>query len=344
MKMGILIITGTFPPEKCGVGDFTYNLLNTKAANEWELFYDKNWSIKTLSNKIQKINQSGIGIINLQYPSMGFGYSIVPHLLCIYFSLFSNKRFTVTFHEFSRLGKKSKIASILFLFFSWKIIFTNQYEREAAIRYLFSVKYKSSVIKIHSNIKPVKSPPLIPNRKLDLGYFGFISPLKGLEDFLFTAKELLSMNSEYKIYIMGQTQPEYELYYTKIINIASNYNITLYLNKPEDFVSKTLSDTKICYLPYPDGISERRGSFLAVILNLCLVHTTKGKFTTRAHESFCTFSEKNNAASIINTILNQSPEYYIQNQNKIRYFIKNEIPQSWEDVALQYSNTLSAFK
>jgi glycosyltransferase involved in cell wall biosynthesis len=334
----VAIITGTYPPEKCGVGDFTFNMLQTAEARDWELFYFKNWKLSTLIDKISKTNKSKSKIINMQYPSMGYGYSIVPHLLCFYFSVFSTKKFTITFHEFSRLGKKSKAASLVFLIFSWKVIFTNEYERQTAIKQFDFIKNKSYVIKIYSNINPAKLLPEINERKYDIGYFGFISPLKGLEDFIFVSKKILLKNPDYQIFIMGQTQPEYEIYYTNIIEEAKKNNITLFLNQPENFVSLTLSNTKLCYLPYPDGISERRGSFLAVVLNLCLIHTTKGIFTTKAHKNFCTFSESKYAASDIEKLLHETPEFYKEYQKKIKNFIANEIPKSWEDVALQYNN------
>jgi glycosyltransferase involved in cell wall biosynthesis len=344
MKNRISVITGTYPPEKCGVGDFTFKLLQTSEAKNWDLLYFKNWKLSTLFDKIRKIKKSGSEIINIQYPSMGYGYSILPHFLCFYFSVFSNKKFTITFHEFSRLGVKSRIAAYVFLLFSWKIIFTNEYERLSAIKHFPLMKNKSYIIKIFSNITAASILPEIQERKFDVGYFGFISPLKGLEDFILVSKELLLKNPDFKIYIMGQTQPEYESYYKNIINEAKLSNITLFLNQSENFVSNTLSNTKLCYLPYPDGISERRGSFLAAVINLCMVHTTKGQFTTKAHENFCTFSVKESAAIEIEKLLFKNPDFFRECQRKIISFIKNEIPSSWEDVAIQYNKILDSQK
>jgi len=339
MNTKISIITGTYPPEKCGVGDYTFNLIQTVGAKNWKLLYYTDWTLKTLFEKIYQIKNSEGDVINIQYPCMGYGYSIVPHLLCLYFSLFSKKQFSITIHEFIRMGRKSKIASMIFLIFAQKIIFTNEFEREAAIKKLFFVKNKSTVLKIYSNIKQSSTFHEIPVRKYDIGYFGLISPLKGIEDFLLVIKQLLVENSNYQVYIMGQTQPEYESYYSSIINNAKEIGITLFLNEDQNFVTGILSDTKLCYLPYPDGVSERRGSFLAAVLNYCIILTTKGIFTTKAHQSFCSFSDKTHAAKTIVDILNQkNTEYYKNCQNQMKLFIDKEIPKSWEQVAEQYNS------
>jgi len=338
MNTKISIITGTYPPEKCGVGDYTYNLMQTEEAKDWKLYYYTDWSYKTLLKKIKQLKNSEEDILNIQYPSMGYGYSLVPHFLCLYFSLFSRKKFTVTIHEFIRMGRKSKMASMIFLIFAQRLIFTNAFEREAAIQKISFVKKKSSVLKIYSNIKQSPVLPEISNRKYDIGYFGLISPLKGIEDFLSVIKQILVNYPDYRIYLMGQTQPEYEGFYDKILNEAKEIGITLFLNEDQNFVTETLSNTKLCYLPYPDGVSERRGSFLAVVLNYCLIVTTEGVFTTKAHHAFCNFSDKSKAAdTIIELLQNKTPEFYKNSQQQQKLFINKEIPKSWEDVAKQYN-------
>lgn len=60
----------------------------------------------------------------------------MPHLLCIYFSLFTNKRFMITLHEFMRMSITYRLAAFLFLLFANKIIFTTQVEKDYAMRLL----------------------------------------------------------------------------------------------------------------------------------------------------------------------------------------------------------------
>ena len=47
------------------------------------------------------------------------------------------------------------------------------------------------------------------------------------------------------------------------------------VDQDEDVVSDLLSNIKIVYLPFPDGISSRRGTLLASIQNGCTVVSKK---------------------------------------------------------------------
>ena len=56
----MLIITGTYPPRKCGVGDYCQNLLSTQQAKDWNLYTDNNWSISTFFQKIKSIRNTNM--------------------------------------------------------------------------------------------------------------------------------------------------------------------------------------------------------------------------------------------------------------------------------------------
>lgn len=126
--MTSLLITGSYPPDICGVGDYVYNVFNNADHSKWKLYYSKSWDISTFISKIREINNSGCKCIYMQYPTHGYGWSIVPQLLCLYFSLFTKKKFIVILHEFSQRKLKAKIATALFMFAD-RIIFTNKFSR-----------------------------------------------------------------------------------------------------------------------------------------------------------------------------------------------------------------------
>ena len=67
---------------------------------------------------------------------------------------------------------------------------------------------------------------------------------------------------------MGETWPELQEYTTKIRKMADEAGIVMMEGRSDSEVADILADTKIAYLPYPDGLSERRGSFLAFVRNL----------------------------------------------------------------------------
>jgi glycosyltransferase involved in cell wall biosynthesis len=337
----ILVVTGTYPPERCGAGDYTFNLFQAEEAKDWLLFYNKDWSLGTFSQKVKDIKSFNPDIINIQYPTMGYGMSVLPHLLSLYFRLFSRKKTVITLHENSQLGWKAKLASYIFLVFANKLIFTNRFELDYARKHYPFAGKKSTVIKIFSNICAASELPPTGKREYDLGYFGYIRLKKGLEEFIPAVQELKKENPSLKVYIMGQIQPEYQDYYNSIIGTSDEKDsIELLLNKDADEVASILANTKLMYLPFPDGVSERRGSFLAAIKNLCLILTTKGIFTTEAHDDICYYTNKDEAKNKITEILSLPANEQIEKQNKISDFLKKEIPQSWSEVAKSYNQFL----
>lgn len=338
----MIILTGTYPPEKCGVGDYSYQLLHTTVAkeNKWQVYHARKNSIGKFFATIKEINAMGDDSINLQYPSMGFLNSLMPHLFCLYFRIFSKKKISVTIHEYTQLGWKGKFCTYIFLIFAHKLIFTNEFERHAAIRSWYKTAPKSTVIKIYSNIIAQDNLKKIENRQYDIGYFGYIRPEKGLEDYVQVLGDLKKQDPSLKAYIMGQTQPLYQAYSDAILKQATDNGIELIVNQENATVTNILSETKIAYLPFPDGISERRGSALACIKNLSLIVTTTGIFATQAHKDMLELVTVDVAADTIRRLLSLPKEDLDAKQQKVRQFIETEMPKSWDDVAQQYKQFL----
>ena len=336
----MLIITGTYPPRKCGVGDYCQNLLSTSSAEKWKLYTDDNWNVSSLFKKTKELKKIDFSTANIQYPTVGYSTSLLPHLLATYITKILKRKLIVTIHEYSQLGWKGQLAASIFFKFANIVVFTTEFERQFAIKKHPYLENKSTIIKIYSNIEISENQPNFNNRTYDMGYFGYIRPDKGLEEYIETAKKIQANNPNFKAYIMGQTQDEYSFYHQPLLKSLINSNITLLLNKSSKEVSNILAQTKIAYLPYPDGLTERRGSFLAALLHHCIIVTTKGNFTTPAQLSTFNFVINKNSHTIINNILN-STQTEIDNQTiKIDEYIASQIPSSWEDVAKEYKKLL----
>lgn len=337
----LLIITGTYPPEVCGVGDYTYNLMQTKIAEDWKLYTSDNWRIGNFFKKLIEINNFDIENINLQYPTLGYNGSLLPHLLCIYYSVFTKKKFSVTIHEYTQSTVKAKLATLIFFIFSEKIIFTNSFELRQAAKILPSLRKRSRIIKIYSNIESANNVKTIEDRQFDLVYFGLVRPQKGLESFVSILKDIKDVNPTIRIILVGKTLPEFKKYSEELINQAKPYLSEIYFNKNEIEVANILANTKIAYLPFPDGISERRGSALAVLKNGGLIVTTQGKFTIKDFDSCCFYVDNSKeAVAKIQNLLASTNEFYYEKQKDITMFLKNSLPESWENVTIKYNDFL----
>ncbi|MGO4878447.1 hypothetical protein ACEN2P_17725 [Pedobacter psychrotolerans] len=275
-KMKLLMICGSYPPEHCGVGDYTKQLVENlrKLDIDVETLVNINWSLPAYFKIVKRIKSFKADVIHIQYPSMNFGYSIVPQLLCLRFNTF------VTIHEVSQSRIPRKI-SLLPFSFAKKCVFTNTFELKA-FKKLFPWinKSKLSVIPIGSAIKMGIDLDINQKDKTNIVSFGLIRPDKGLEDVVVLAQLLKENNLQFKVTIVGQLLEKYTEYYQDLVEKTSSLNVSWLLNKTDIEISQILSQNLISYLPYPDGVSQRRSSLFAVFSNKMLVFTTFGFQTT----------------------------------------------------------------
>jgi glycosyltransferase involved in cell wall biosynthesis len=263
----MLLVTGSIPPDVCGVGDYAQALMDELKKQNIAVatFYRPDWSIRKLLSYAKIIRKSGAHVVNIQYPTAGYGYSIVPQLLC---PLVRPAKTVITLHEFTRKSLKGKLAIYLFFIFSSWVIFTTEIERNAACRVAPWIKKRSCIVHIGSNI-PMQSNSI---HVCDIAYFGLIRPQKGLEDFTAIIKSI-KKNRSVTVRVIGQIVPGHEDYATSILEGLESLGAEINLNLPAGEVSAALSQARISLLPFPDGMSLRRGSALAAMGNGSLLVT-----------------------------------------------------------------------
>ena len=120
--MTTLLITGSYPPDVCGVGDYSYCLMNANNSKDWKLFYKKDWRLKNYHRYKREIAGISPDKIIIQYPSQGYGWSLLPFILMIHFTRKLGKNCILVYHEFSNRSKKAKFVENIALFFCKKLI------------------------------------------------------------------------------------------------------------------------------------------------------------------------------------------------------------------------------
>ncbi len=272
--MKVALVTGSHPPDVCGVGDYTCRLaaaLESRGASV-EIVCGKDWSILRTRRLAREVISLKADIVHIQYPTRGFGAGLGPQMLNFLHPS------VITLHEFSYPRLPRKIAIYPFLLRHRHVIFTSSFERDCALRRAPWIRRSSSVIPIGSNI-PSGSPARARNRR-EIVYFGLIEPRKGLEDVLALASLMKESSAGLGIRVIGMPVPGKLDYLKELKSQADGLPIVWDISRSESEVADLLSQSLIAYVPYPDGASERRGTLLALLSNGVAAVTTRGPHTS----------------------------------------------------------------
>jgi len=263
--MRICLITGSYPPQVCGVGDYTGKLAQSLqlAGSEITVFHRKSWSFLNFYKYLRELRMLKADVYLMQYPTEGYGYSIVPQMLA--FGLLGKHRI-VTLHEYSRKSLKGKLAIYLFFLSGCDFIFTNRLDANFARRWAPWLGLPR-IIPIGSNIPWSEARP----PSFDLVYFGLIRPLKGIEEFMREAHKFKQRLPNARVVMVADVPRGYESYAEEVFGQARNAGFIVKAGMDMENVGNVLRRTKIGFFPFAEGLSERRGSVLAAMGNGCLI-------------------------------------------------------------------------
>jgi glycosyltransferase involved in cell wall biosynthesis len=297
----VLLITGTFPPGKCGIGDYSYSLAKALAfyrdvhvavltSNFCERGKEPDrvkvypvinqWRFVEATRVIKVIRDWMPDIVHIQYPSQGFGKRLLPWLLPIIAYLLG-ARVVQTWHEgYSRrhvLGflLKSLVPSSI-------VIVRPNYKKELRPLFRWFVKKKKFVFIRNASSIPIvvlketeKSElraHYLQGQKRLVVFFGFVYPHKGVEQ-LFDIANPVSDH----IVIAGEVR-EGDAYLSTIIGLASQdawrgkVTVTGYISAFDVAALLAVADAVI--LPFRVGGGEWNTSIHTAILHGTLVITT----------------------------------------------------------------------
>jgi len=271
--MKIALVTGSYPPETCGIGDYTCQLAKALSGQglDVEVVKRRNWSIGQTAGIIGSIKALGPDIVHIQYPTAGFGWHLTPHILSLLMPA------VITLHEVTEAHILRKLSLYPFTLRSRQVIFTTPYEREFALKRAPWIADRSSVIPIGSNIT---IGPANRSRALsEIVYFGLFRPNKGIEQVLSLAALVMEQNLDYRIRMIGKPFPKDSPFYGELQERSRNLPVLWNADLDDTAVAELLSTAAFAYMPFPDGASGRRGSLLALLANGVATVTTKGAHT-----------------------------------------------------------------
>jgi glycosyltransferase involved in cell wall biosynthesis len=309
--MRILLVAGEFPPMQGGLGDFTQCLAAELVRQGCEvavytrrcaaggagpyalLPLAREWGWADLFRLARLA--SCFDVVNLQYQAAAYRMRLPVHFLP-YLCRGIRKPLVVTFHDlrvpylFPKAGRLRQWAVRLLLTASAGVIVTNE-EDKSAIDGVVPPE-NSSLVRIGSNIAPVQRSQARRSQlraewgaregDLVISYFGFLNASKGALD-LVRALALLKGAGVPAILVfiggtVGASDPTNAAYaqnvQAEIAKLGLRGAVRFTGFQPAAEVSHSLYASDLCALPYRDGVSLRRGTFMAALAHGLPIVTT----------------------------------------------------------------------
>lgn len=295
--MKLLMITGSFPPMPCGVGDYSAKLagalaargdlsvivltdqraaLNTPPAGVTVLPCVKDWTWRGVAHLLRLVHEQNPDIVHIQYPTAGYGTAwgiqFVPFLLRIV-----GVRVVETWHEPTRFrclpnslsGRQPIIVVepdyVMRVRFYYRPLITQR------IRYIpLAPSIPSATISVAESSE-LRASYASPDERI-LVYFGFAIPNKGIEQIF----EVADLKRDIIILICSLDSDN--AYHRKLLAYIASSSwstrtvITGFL-EPEN-VANLLRIADAAVFPFVEGVGMRNTSVLAAKLQGTFTLTT----------------------------------------------------------------------
>lgn len=302
--MKIALIAGSFPNARCGIGDYTAHLATglasqgietyvvttdqpeIKALDQLHLKVVKSipsWRLFYLPRFLRSLHDISPDLVHVQYPTRGYRHHLLVNVFPVILRLFLNKAvLVVTLHEFSIAHWLRKAGLFFLLWLSNAIVVPDEREKRSLLRWSGHLGSRCRVIPIGANIEPVSNPlpgSESPVKEPYIVYFGFSSKSKDLYVLLRAFHEVIKSSISCRLMMMTELSPRSKerQEFQDLLNrwdLAGRVTITGY-RSPEE-VSRCLSGAALCVLPFSDGVSWRRTTFLSALKHGLPTVTTHG--------------------------------------------------------------------
>lgn len=328
--MRVLFISGSFPPIKCGVGDYLYRLA-LAIANRSDLevailtstvadpivvedrieFFPviKSWGISQLSHVLKVIWSWKPDIVHIQYPTLGYWFA-PGYLRTLMFSLLplaaflSGCRVVQTWHEYETHPLKSLPYFLLRALVPSNIVVVRPSFRDHLTPFLRKLLRHKNII----NIRGASAIPRLKlkadelrkfrERQLDqqqrlIVFFGFVYPNKGAELILHIANPKTD-----RVLIAGGYEDESGYIKQLKADITSGpwkgkAELLGFISSAE--TSKLLSAADAVVLPFRDkGGGDWNSSLQAALTHHCFVVTTSTHYHGYDQEKNVYYAEVDN--------------------------------------------------
>lgn len=279
--INVIQISTVIPPQKDGVGasavkihkllkqkKVVSKILTTKFDSKLDddefIYYLDAWNYKYIDPKLKALKKDGADTIILHYPTPLLNRNI--HIIDLIFCIVKYRyKFFLFLHEYASYSQKGKILILLICFFSKKILTPDRVNFLLLSKIKF-LKKRINYLPIGSTFTDEEVNYLNYNRikkddKLKVCYWGLIMKNKGLENLIIEIEKW--DNEFFEFLVIGDLPYSYSAEDLRIYEmIVQSKKIKFYGFLENEELVKKMSEVDIVILPFEDGVTERRGSFM----------------------------------------------------------------------------------
>jgi len=294
-KHKLLVITGTWPPLRCGVGDYTRELCRELAKLPWEVHVltsrlageqvpgvtlhplAETWSWPVLDQVENCIRELQPDVVNLQWPTAVYGRSLAVNGLAWRLRrAFPGLPLVTTLHELRYFKPWTRLRVLPSLKHSRRIILVDPQDALVVKNLAPNSASRCRVIPIGSNLPPAEGRGFDrAARRRQLGFqardfvvtfFGFANPPKGLETLLEALRQTQEAAGGVQFLLLSQLEGNYGARLRAAIHDLGLEEITRTVDYagPRE-TAERLACADCAVLPFLDGIAWKRGSVMACL-------------------------------------------------------------------------------
>jgi glycosyltransferase involved in cell wall biosynthesis len=301
MSIKVLLVTGSYPPMKCGIGDYTSKLARALSVSRVRVgvltsVFDgkleetegikifpviKKWQFRESLKAIKIIRSWSADIVHIQHPTQGYGSGLLPWILPI-ISFLMRKKVVQTWHEAYGRRKAPKLflksmvpASLVFVRPQYKDCLHPMLSWALWNKKIEFIPSASCIPRAQINAQETGAlrKRYLNKQKRLIVFFGFVYPHKGAELLFDIADPDLD-----QIVIAGVIDPKEKDYLNKITQRASTApwagKVTITDFLPAQEIAALLAVADAVILPFRDGGGEWNTSIHGAVLNGAFVVTT----------------------------------------------------------------------
>lgn len=277
--MRVMLISGSYPPMKCGVGDYTARLASALAelpGTEVAVLTDRHahvsrchgrltilpevttWRLRGLREALAVVRAWNPDVVHLQYPTQAYGSGWLQWLLPLLLKL-QGIPVVQTWHEFMRTASSRDLALIAGT--DRVIVVRPNYRETIPIVYRWLVGSRrikfipnaSSIprVDLRESARSAVRSRFVTDGKMLVAYFGFVFPHKGVEQLF----DILDPQRHHLVLMcdLHADDPYHRQLLALLVSAAWAGSATITGFLPEDEVGMILASADAVVLPFRHG-------------------------------------------------------------------------------------------